>query len=93
MITLDEPRAAERSGSAAPLAASGRPSSPSIVLLDNYDSFTFNLYHRLGEQGAAVRVLRTDAATPDEVNGARLRRGRDLVRVPAIPIVPGFRWR
>ena len=43
MITLEEPRAAERSGSAAPLAASGRPSSPSIVLLDNYDSFTFNL--------------------------------------------------
>ena len=32
-----------------------------ILLLDNYDSFTWNLAHRLGELGAAVRVVRNDA--------------------------------
>ncbi len=34
-----------------------------IVLLDNYDSFTYNLYQYLGELGAEVKVIRNDAAT------------------------------
>jgi anthranilate synthase component 2 len=34
-----------------------------IVLIDNYDSFTFNLVHFLGELGAAVRVHRNDKIT------------------------------
>jgi anthranilate synthase component 2 len=38
-----------------------------LLLLDNYDSFTFNLAHRLGELGADVRVVRNDAVTVDEV--------------------------
>jgi len=37
-----------------------------LFLLDNYDSFTFNLFHRLGELGAAVKVVRNDALTPEE---------------------------
>jgi len=32
-----------------------------VLLIDNYDSFTFNLAHRLGELGADVRVVRNDA--------------------------------
>ena len=32
-----------------------------VLLLDNYDSFTWNLAHRLGELGAVVRVVRNDA--------------------------------
>ena len=32
-----------------------------ILLIDNYDSFTWNLVHYLGELGAAVRVERNDA--------------------------------
>lgn len=32
-----------------------------ILLIDNYDSFTFNLVHYLGELGASVRVVRNDA--------------------------------
>jgi anthranilate synthase/aminodeoxychorismate synthase-like glutamine amidotransferase len=32
-----------------------------ILLIDNYDSFTWNLAHRLGELGAEVRVVRNDA--------------------------------
>jgi len=32
-----------------------------ILLIDNYDSFTYNLAHLFGELGAEVRVLRNDA--------------------------------
>ncbi len=35
-----------------------------ILLIDNYDSFTYNLYQYLGELGADVRVVRNDAITP-----------------------------
>ena len=34
-----------------------------FLLIDNYDSFTYNLVHYLGELGADVRVLRNDALT------------------------------
>jgi anthranilate synthase component 2 len=37
-----------------------------ILLIDNYDSFTFNLVHFLGELGAACDVRRNDALTPDQ---------------------------
>ncbi len=33
------------------------------LLIDNYDSFTYNLVHRLGELGAQVTVVRNDAIT------------------------------
>ena len=38
-----------------------------IVLIDNYDSFTFNLFHYLGGLGADVRVVRNDKISVDEV--------------------------
>ena len=38
-----------------------------VLLIDNYDSFTWNLAHRLGELGAVVRVVRNDAVDVDEV--------------------------
>jgi anthranilate synthase component 2 len=38
-----------------------------ILLVDNYDSFTYNLAQQLGELGADVRVVRNDAITPDQV--------------------------
>ena len=41
-----------------------------IVLIDNYDSFTFNLVHYLGELGADVVVHRNDEITVDEVMAA-----------------------
>ena len=37
-----------------------------ILLIDNYDSFTYNLVHYLGELGAEVWVRRNDALTADE---------------------------
>ena len=38
-----------------------------IVLIDNYDSFTFNLFHYLGGLGADVVVYRNDKVTVDQV--------------------------
>ena len=38
-----------------------------IVVLDNYDSFTWNLVQYLGELGAEPRVVRNDEATVDEI--------------------------
>lgn len=37
-----------------------------ILLIDNYDSFTFNLVHFLGDLGAVCDVRRNDALTPAE---------------------------
>ena len=38
-----------------------------LVLIDNYDSFTYNLVHFLGELGTASDVIRNDKATTDEI--------------------------
>ena len=38
-----------------------------FVLIDNYDSFTYNLFHFLGELGAEVEVWRNDAIQVAEV--------------------------
>ncbi|MGH7897545.1 MAG: anthranilate synthase component II [Candidatus Binatia bacterium] len=38
-----------------------------ILMIDNYDSFTYNLVQYLGELGAEVRVVRNDAVTLEEV--------------------------
>ena len=37
-----------------------------IILIDNYDSFTFNVYHYLSELGAKVKVYRNDEVTLKE---------------------------
>jgi anthranilate synthase/aminodeoxychorismate synthase-like glutamine amidotransferase len=38
-----------------------------ILLIDNYDSFTYNIYQELSALGADVTVRRNDAVTVDEV--------------------------
>jgi anthranilate synthase component II len=38
-----------------------------IVMIDNYDSFTYNLVQYLGELGARVKVFRNDETTPEHV--------------------------
>jgi anthranilate synthase component 2 len=42
-----------------------------LLLLDNYDSFTYNLYHYLGELGQQAVVWRNDAVSVDQVLGMR----------------------
>ncbi len=38
-----------------------------LLMIDNYDSFTYNLVQYLGELGEEVRVMRNDAVTLDDV--------------------------
>ncbi|MGE5219383.1 MAG: anthranilate synthase component II, partial [Chloroflexota bacterium] len=42
-----------------------------ILLIDNYDSFTYNLYHYLGELGAEVEVRLNDKITLEEIDALR----------------------
>lgn len=42
-----------------------------ILLIDNYDSFTFNLVHYFGELGAEVKVVRNDALDVQAAMGLR----------------------
>ena len=53
-------------------------------MVDNYDSFTYNLVQYLGELGADLDVVRNDAATVDEL----LAKGYDRVVVSPGPCTP-----
>jgi len=57
---------------------------PRLVLVDNYDSFTWNLVQYLGELGAEVQVFRNDKI---DVAGLRARRPAGLVLSPG-PCTP-----
>jgi len=48
-----------------------------LLMIDNYDSFTYNLVQYFGELGEDVRVVRNDELTVDEV--ARLAPGRIVI--------------
>ncbi len=54
-------------------------SAPRVLLVDNYDSFTWNLVQYLGELGAEVQVFRNDQI---DVAGLRARRPAGLVLSP-----------
>ena len=45
-----------------------------VLVIDNYDSFTYNLVQYLGELGADVRVMRNDQATVDDVAAVKANR-------------------
>jgi len=45
-----------------------------VFVLDNYDSFTYNLVQYLGELGARVEVRRNDELTPEEVEALKPER-------------------
>jgi anthranilate synthase/aminodeoxychorismate synthase-like glutamine amidotransferase len=55
-----------------------------VLVVDNYDSFTYNLVQYLGELGADLEVVRNDRATVDEL----LIRGYDRVIVSPGPCTP-----
>jgi len=65
-----------------------RPSLPfgavRVLVLDNYDSFTYNLVQYLGELGSEIEVVRNDHATVDDL----LIRGYDRVIVSPGPCTP-----
>ncbi len=43
-----------------------------VLMVDNYDSFTYNLVQYLGELGAELEVVRNDAAEVDALLEKRL---------------------
>ena len=51
-----------------------------ILLIDNYDSFTYNLYQGIGQLYADVKVVRNDEITLDEI---------EALKPEAIVISPG----
>jgi len=55
-----------------------------VLVIDNYDSFTFNLVQYLGELGAEVEVVRNDEVSLEDL----LRRGFDRVVVSPGPCTP-----
>jgi anthranilate synthase/aminodeoxychorismate synthase-like glutamine amidotransferase len=55
-----------------------------VLVVDNYDSFTYNLVQFLGELGAEIDVVRNDRATVDEL----LERAPDRVVVSPGPCTP-----
>ena len=40
-----------------------------ILLIDNYDSFSYNLFQLAGSINPQINVIRNDAATVDEIRG------------------------
>lgn len=55
-----------------------------VLLIDNYDSFTWNLVHLIGGLGAEVEVWRNDALTVDEALGG----GHDAIVLSPGPCTP-----
>jgi anthranilate synthase/aminodeoxychorismate synthase-like glutamine amidotransferase len=55
-----------------------------VLVIDNYDSFTYNLVQYLGELGAELEVVRNDKATAKEL----LDRGADRLVVSPGPCTP-----
>lgn len=60
-----------------------------VILLDNYDSFTFNLYQYLGELGARPLVFRNDQITFEALS--QLRPERVIISPgPGSPVEPAY---
>lgn len=55
-----------------------------LLLLDNYDSFTYNVYQLLSSLGASVKVIRNDQITVEEI----AHRGYEAVVISPGPGVP-----
>lgn len=59
-----------------------------ILMIDNYDSFTYNLYQYIGELYPEIQVVRNDEITVEEIAEMKpqaliLSPGRDIRRMPA----------
>ena len=92
-----EPRGAERAGTgpaggerAGGTGAAGSDGGvPKVLVIDNYDSFTYNLVQYLGELESRIEVVRNDAAAAEELV-ERAKGGRAVVSPgPGAPAAAG----
>ncbi len=60
------------------------PRARRVLLIDNYDSFTYNLVQRLGELGAEVEVVRNDALAVEDA----FNRQADAIVISPGPCTP-----
>ena len=61
-----------------------------LTLIDNYDSFTFNLVQFLGDLGADCHVVRNDKSTPDEIPCRQAERHYSVSPGPCDPDKAGI---
>ena len=59
-----------------------------VLMIDNYDSFTFNLVQYLGELGASVETLRNDATSVDQILGRPAGERPDRIVISPGPCSP-----
>ena len=59
-----------------------------LLMIDNYDSFTYNIVQYLGELGADVTVVRNDEATLDEVIALVAEQGITRIVISPGPCSP-----
>ncbi len=65
-----EPAGTNRAGNAWPTSGPGQRwgrAGPVTILIDNYDSFTYNLAHMLATSGCRVEIVRNDEVSADQV--------------------------
>lgn len=61
-----------------------------ILIIDNYDSFTYNLLHYMGELGAEIEVFRNDKITVEQIKELRSVEGIVLSPGPCTPDQAGI---
>lgn len=61
-----------------------------LLLIDNYDSFTYNLFHYINELGEKVDVIRNDQLTVDEALNSKKYKGIVLSPGPCTPNEAGI---
>ena len=69
-----------------------RPMGPRVLVIDNYDSFVYNLVQELGELGAEPVVFRNDAIDVAGIRAARTRRRPHLAGPGPARGRPGSAW-
>ena len=88
----EERRAARARSSSRGRASDERPRPPRLLLIDNYDSFTYNLVQAFLVLGAEVLVHRNDAITVEQAQRARADAPVHLARARARRTTPACRW-
>ncbi len=78
---MSAPRAASTTAAS---EQNGARRAPRVLVLDNYDSFTYNLVQYLGELGAEIETVRNDRASVEEL----LQRGYERCVVSPGPCTP-----